>query len=309
MRMESSEAIPFSPESVRSQDLETLTEINLDDLVLSFGWEDKPILARSLRRIFTGPARKFAQVMLEFDDGVGVLGLAEAARLMLRKYVRDVRIFSAPLPAGPFLALSNHPGMADTLALFSSLDRPDLKVIAVDRPFLKSLNNTSQRLFYVTDDPGARMTLVRQVSGHLRSGGAALTFPAGDIEPDPNVYPGAINALREWTDSVGIFVRMAPETAILPVLVRGVIWEKTARHSLVRLKKTREEREKLAAAFQLLFHIILNAKPIDITVQVGKPITVAELGSKDTGVIHQAVLAEMKRLIENPPTGEGISVL
>jgi len=309
MRMESSEAIPLSPESVRSHDLEMLTEINLDDLVLSFGWEDKPLLARALRRIFTGPARKFAQVMLEFDDGVGVLGLVEAARLMLRKYVRDVRIFSAPLPAGPFLALSNHPGMADTLALFSSLNRPDLKVIAVDRPFLKSLNNTSQRLFYVTDDPGARMTLVRQVSGHLRSGGAALTFPAGDIEPDPNVYPGAVNALREWTDSVGIFVRMAPETAILPVLVRGVIWEKTARHSIVRLKKTREEREKLAAAFQLLFHIILNAKPIDITVQVGKPITVAELGSKDKVVIHQAVLTEMKRLIENPPTGEGISVL
>ncbi len=309
MRMESSEAIPLSPESVRSHDLEMLTEINLDDLVLSFGWEDKPLLARALRRIFTGPARKFAQVMLEFDDGVGVLGLVEAARLMLRKYVRDVRIFSAPLPAGPFLALSNHPGMADTLALFSSLNRPDLKVIAVDRPFLKSLNNTSQRLFYVTDDPGARMTLVRQVSGHLRSGGAALTFPAGDIEPDPNVYPGAVNALREWTDSVGIFVRMAPETAILPVLVRGVIWEKTARHSIVRLKKTREEREELAAAFQLLFHIILNAKPIDITVQVGKPITVAELGSKDKVVIHQAVLTEMKRLIENPPTGEGISVL
>lgn len=289
--------------------LATLTEINLDDLVSSFGWENSPTLARMLRAGFTGSAHKFAEVMLDFDDAVGEHGLAEAARQMLRKYVRTVRLYSTPLPAGPFLALSNHPGMVDTLALFSALNRSDLKIIAVDRPFLKALPNTSERLFYVTDDQSARMALVRQVSGHLRSGGAALTFPGGEIEPDPNVYPGALDALRGWTDSVGVFVRMAPETAILPVLVRGVIWEKTAKHPLVRLKKTREEREKLAAAFQLLAQVVWNKKPLDVTVQVGKPITVAELGSKDTGVIHQAVLAEMKRLIENPPEGLGESAL
>jgi len=199
--------------------------------------------------------------------------------------------------------------MVDTLALFSALNRPDLKIIAMDRPFLKALPNISQRLFYVTDDPTARMALVRRVSGHLRSGGAALTFPAGKIEPDANVYPGAVAALQGWTDSVGVFARMAPETAILPVLVRGVIWEKTARHPLTRLKKTREEKEKLAAAFQLLAHVVWNRKPLVVTVQIGNPITVAELGSKDTGVIHRAVLAEMRHLIENPLEGEGVSVL
>lgn len=289
--------------------LAALTEINLDDLVSSFGWEDYPLLPHALRRIFAGSARKFARQMLDFDEAVGRVGLVNAARFAQRRYVHSVRVFSAPLPAGPFLALSNHPGMVDTLALFSALNRPDLKIIAVDRPFLKALPDTSERLFYVTDDPSARIALVRQVSEHLRSGGAALTFPAGEIEPDANVYPGAIEALDSWTDSVGVFVRMAPETAILPVLVRGVIWEKTARHSLTRLKKTREEKEKLAAAFQLLAHVVWNKKPLDVTVQIGKPITVAALGSKDTQVIHQAVLAEMKRLIENPPEGEGVSVL
>lgn len=289
--------------------LAALTEINLDDLVAAFGWQDRPRLARALRTMFAGPARKFARQMLDFDDVVGRMGLVEAARQTQRRYVRSLRIFSDPLPAGPFLALSNHPGAVDTLALFSALNRPDLKIIAVDRPFLKALFNVSQRLYYVTDDPGARMALVRQVSGHLRSGGAALTFPAGEIEPDPNVYPGALKSLSNWTDSVGVFLRMAPETAILPVLVRGVIWEKTAGHPLTRLKKTRDEREKLAAAFQLLAHVVLGRKPLDVTVQVGRPITIAGLGSKDTSVIHQAVLAEMKRLIEYPPTGEGLSVL
>lgn len=307
--MESSNALPFSTKSGHPHNLKGLTRINLDDLVSSFGWEKRPLLSWMLRLLFMGPARKFARQMLDFDDAVGGIGLVYAARQTQRRYVRSLRVFSPPLPAGPFLALSNHPGMVDTLALFSALDRSDLKIIAVDRPFLKALTNTSQHLFYVTDDPADRMTLIRQVSGHLRSGGAVLTFPAGEIEPDPNVYPGAIESLDDWTDSVGIFARMVPDTAILPVLVHGVIWEKTARHSLTRLKKGREEREKLAAALQLLAQVVWNMKPLDVTVQIGRPITIADLGSKDTKVIHQAVLAEMKRLIENPLEGFGESAI
>lgn len=289
--------------------LSSLTEINLDDLVISFGWENYRRLARGLRAVFRGVARKFAGQMLDFDDAVGQVGLPSAGRQALRRYVRSARLYSAPLPAGPFLALSNHPGTVDTLALFSALNRADLRIIAVDRTFLKSLPNVSERLFYVTDDAGARMSLVRQVSAHLRSGGAALTFPGGEIEPDPNVYPGAIEALQSWTDSVGVFLRMAPETPILPVLVRGVLWEKTANHPLSYVKKNRDERETLAAAFQFLIQVLFNRKPLDVTVQIGKPITVAELGSKETQIIHQAVLAEMQRLIENPPEGEGVSIL
>ena len=307
--MNSSKSFPLSSQPDRHHNLDLLTEVNLDDLVSAFGWEGNPILSRMLRTVFTGSARKFAEVMLEFDDGVGERGFADAARQMLRKYTQDVRIFSDPLPAGPFLALSNHPGMVDTLALFSALNRLDLKIIAVDRPFLKALPNTSEKLFYVTDDQSSRIALVRQVSGHLRSGGTVLTFPGGEIEPDPNVYPGAVEALQNWTDSVGVFLRMAPETPILPVLVRGVLWEKTANHPLSYVKKTREERETLAAAFQFLIQILFNRKPLDVTVQIGKAITVAELGSKETQVIHQAVLTEMQRLIENPPEGEGVSIL
>lgn len=307
--MESSNSTPLLLETFRSYRLNALTAINLDDLVSSFGLENRPKLAWILRLLFAAPARKFAGQMLDFDDAVRRVGLVEAARQTQRRYVRRMRLFSDPLPAGPFLALSNHPGMADTLALFSALNRLDLKIIAVERPFLRALTNISDRLYYVNDDPSKRMSLLRQVSAHLRSGGAALTFPAGEIEPDPNVYPGSVKALQTWTDSVGFFIRIAPETAILPVLVRGVVWEKTARHPLTRLRKTREGREKLAAAVQLLAHIVLNKRPLDVTVQIGKPVTVAELGSRATRDLHQAVLAQMKRLIENPPEGEGEDIL
>ena len=290
--------------------LDLLTQINLDDLVSSFGWEDRPFFARIVRRLFVKLAQAFAQQMLDFDVAIQTLGLAGAARLTERCYVRDVRAVGLDrVPVGPFLALSNHPGITDTLALFCSLNRPDLKVIALDRPFLMALPNMSKQLFFVKDDPASRMTLVRQVSGYLRNGGSALTFPAGEIEPDPDVYPGAVESLQGWTDSVGVFIRMAPETVVLPILVRSVIWDKAAKHLLLRIKKTRDEREKLAASLQLLGMIMWNAKPVTVTVQIGNPITVKELGTTETRVIHQAVLNEMKRLIENPTKDGGVSVL
>jgi len=293
-----------------SNNLELLTQINLDDLVTSFGWQDRPLLAHILRKIFLKPARTFASYVIEYDEAVERLGLVDASRLITKRFVKDVRVFGLDhVPDSAFLALSNHPGMTDTVSLFCALNIPQLKIIALDRPFLAALPNTSKQLFLVKDDPASRMALVRQVSGHLRSGGAALTFPAGEIEPDPNVYPGAKESLQAWTDSVGVFIRMAPETAILPILVRGVIWGKSARHFILGIKKTREEKEKLAAALQLLAMIVFNAKPVSVTVQIGKPITVNGLGTNDTKIIHEAVLAEMKCLIENPPAGKGVSVL
>ena len=197
--------------------------------------------------------------------------------------------------------------MSDTLSLFVALKRPDLKVIAFKRPFLNALPNLSRQLLYLTDDPVSRISLIRQMSTHLRNGGAALTFPAGQIEPDPDVHDGALDSLGSWTDSAGLFLRMAPETAILPVLVRGVVWKKTAFHPLTYLKSTRRDREKLAGALQLLAYAMWKVKPVTVTVQIGKPIYAKTLGTTETQVIHQAVLAEMIQMITNPIEGQSES--
>lgn len=293
-----------------TSNFELLTQINLDDLVTSFGWQSRPLASSVLKKIFLKPAQTFAKIMVDYDSTVGERGLVEASRLTQDHFVRDVRVFGLDrVPDSAFLALSNHPGMSDTLSLFCALNRPDLKIIALDRPFLNALPNISRQLFYVKDDAASRMSLVRQVTTHLRSGGAALTFPAGHIEPDPEVYDGAVDSLKAWTDSAGVFIRMAPETAILPVFVRGVMLKKAARHWLLTIKRSREEKEKLAAALQLLAHLAFRQRDVRVKVQIGQPITAGQLGSTDPQVIHQAVLAEVKQLIENPPTGEGISAL
>lgn len=290
--------------------LDALTKINLDDLVNAFGWQNLPFLRQLARRLFFKPAQTFARQMLQFDSDIGARGLAEAACLAERYYVRAVHVVNAHLlPNGPFLALSNHPGVTDTLAVFAALGRAELKVIALNRPFLLSLPNLSKHLFYVTDDPNERVTLVRQVSKHLRSGGSALTFPAGHNEPDPDIYPGAVESLKSWTDSVGVFIRLAPETAVVPICVRGVSWERTAHHPLTRLRRTQDDRQLLASAMQLLSNVMFNDRSVTVRVQIGKPITGRELGTTDTQVIHQAVLAEMKKMIEAPLEGEELSIL
>jgi len=292
--------------------LDTLTQINLDDLVSSFGWEKYPTLASLLQKAFTAPARKFARQVVDFDNAVGETNLAEASRKIMRKlYVYDVRAYGLEhIPHNePALFLSNHPGMADTISLFAAINRADLKIIALHRPFLESLENTTKQLFFIDDDPSKRINAIRQVSSHLREGGSVLTFPAGEIEPDPDVYPGALDSLNTWTDSAGVFLRFAPQTKIVPVLVSGVIWEKTARHWIPRLKKSRLEREKLAAALQLLALITRDARPNTVHVRFAKPITLNEVGSTDAQAIHQVVIERIGGLIENQPNGQGDSAL
>jgi 1-acyl-sn-glycerol-3-phosphate acyltransferase len=293
-----------------SNALESLTQINLDDLVNAFGWQDSPLLSRLVRRVFLRPARDFAGQMLDFDHAIGTRGLAEAACLSERLYVRDVRVFGADsLPSGPCLFLANHPGMTDTLALFAALARPDLRVIALNRPFLLSLPNLSQQLYYVTDSTQERVSLVRRVHRHLRSGGSVLTFPAGHTEPDPDTYPGALTSLQSWMDSVGVFVRLAPEIAVVPVCVRGVSWDWAAHHPLTRLRRTVDDQQLLASAMQLLSNVVLHTRPVTVRIQIGDPIYARDLGSTDTAVIHRAVLGSMMSMIEHAPIDGGESAL
>jgi len=280
---------------------ELLTERNLDDLVSSFGWQTLPLPARILRRVFRSPAAKFARMMLAFDDAVGKSTLAEGAAHILKDFAQglDVVGFDNIPKSGPALFLSNHPGMVDTLALFNAINRPDLRIIALDRPFLQSLPNIASHLFFVSENPGERLRVVRQAASHLRAGGALLTFPAGQIEPDPAVYPGALQSLSDWTESAGIFLRFAPDARIVPVLVSGVLWDRAVKFPLTKLKATREEREKMGAALQLLAHIILNARPLRIRTRFARPITLEEIGSSDMATAHKKIIERMRDLLQD----------
>jgi len=96
------------------------------------------------------------------------------------------------------------------------------------------------------------MSGMRAIAAHLRRGGAALIYPAGRIEPDPLVMPDAIDALANWSESVTLFARLAPETLVLPVAVGGTISAAALRNPIPRLYRKRRDREWAAATLQVL---------------------------------------------------------
>ncbi|MBP1768600.1 MAG: hypothetical protein H6P98_2715, partial [Candidatus Aminicenantes bacterium] len=85
----------------------------------------------------------------------------------------------------------------------------------------------------------------------LRAGGCLLVFAHGDVEPDPEVSPGAAESIQQWSRSVEIMLRRAPDARLQVAIVSGVLAPKFVRSPLVRIRKSPARRQKLAEVLQL----------------------------------------------------------
>lgn len=228
------------------------------------GWLSRPLLPL---------ARSFAADILAMDAAIGRDGLAAGAEVLLPRYAGRVTIHDGDrVPAsGPLVVTANHPGTVDTLALWRLLAvRDDVRIIALDRPFLRAVPHLAGHLLPVAETSGNRTALVRRAADHLRAGGTLLTFPAGTIEPDPALRPAdAVAALAGWGRSTELFASLAPGTVVLPVAVSGVISRRMLGHPLARLRRSLSARELAAATLQVA------ARDTSITpvVRVGEPVT------------------------------------
>lgn len=274
--------------------IDTLTEINIVDLLDSIGllrFQGTP-----LRRLFRPAARRFARTANEFDNRVGDHGLAQGSAWLMSQMTAGVRTMGLEhIPAkGPVFILANHPGMTDTVALFTSLaSRPDLRVIALDRPFLRALPHVARQLIFLPDEEAGRMAVVRAGAKHLKEGGALLTFPAGEIEPDPATFgpQRAVGSLQSWSSSYALFARLAPQTQFVPALVSHVISPAAQRHPLTLLRRTAQQKEKLAAALQVA---LPRYRDLVARVTFGTPLK-AEHG--DAKALGACVTEQMRQLI------------
>ena len=286
---------------LRARHIEELTRLSADDILNAFGLGSVRRGRRAWRALCRPAARRLAHDVARYDEEVGVGGLGAGARLVLPRYVQQVEVAGQdgiPL-TGPLLIAANHPGLTDTVALFASLPRPDLRILAAERPFLRALPNTCQRLIFAPEEPRQRLTALRAIIAHFRSGGAVLTFPGGAIEPDPAVLPGAVTALGQWSESVGALVRLAPEIQVVPAVVSGVLSERAQRHPFTRLRRHQRDREWLGAILQLL---VPTYHQVRVRVAYGPPMAAAELLGHDRAAtrITARVAAEARRLIEAP---------
>lgn len=283
--------------------LDDLIAINTQDFLDAWGLNQLPIGKRLLRWLARPSATTFARQLLAYDQAVGEGALQKGGLFLTRQYAGGLQVAGREhIPAtGPILILSNHPGLTDTVALFTAIARPDLRVIALDRPFLRSLPNTASHLYLLPDDAPGRMSITRSVSNYLRKGGAVLTFPGGEIEPDPLVLPGAVESLATWSESVGLFARLVPQTKIIPAIISGVLSPAAQRHPLVQLRRDRKKREFLGATFQILW------KPYRtniVKVAFAPPLLASDLIAADPSpaYVTAQVTASARKLIEQPST-------
>ena len=271
----------ISQGSTRNQgQVEALTDINVQDMLDNFGLGRLRRGRRLVEHVLRLPARILARQVARLDQRVGEIGLQAASQELLLTYVRRLDVIGAgnvPATGGALLA-TNHPGMSDSIASFASISRRDVFIVSNDRPFLRALTNICNHILFTSDQPGERAQVVRQVARRLREGHVVILNPAGQIEPDPAVMPGAIEALREWSNSLGLFVRLAPEAVVVPMVVSGAIYGPTQSNPLTRVRRSQRDRERVAATIQAFLSSIgyLKSRQI-VRVQFDAPLPAADL--------------------------------
>jgi hypothetical protein len=239
-------------------EIATLRRYIIDEIFIAMGAPANGWARRLLGPLFWLPAQKFASLAAQFDHSVQQCGLQSAVRQVLPRFVDGLEVCGAqniPLE-GPLLVVSNHPGAYDLGVIAANLPREDLEILVSGVPFVRRLPATSRHLIYVTAGPHQRISAVRASIQHLQDGGALLIYPSGRVDPDPEVLPGAHDALEHWSRSLELMIRKAPETQVLVTIVSGVLSPASLRNPLVRLPKEVWRQHKLAEFFQVMQQLL-----------------------------------------------------
>jgi 1-acyl-sn-glycerol-3-phosphate acyltransferase len=285
------------------------------DLATLSGVEKSPVGRWLLNAALGSQLRQFADNMAAFNVDLVNRGLAEASQALCARY--GGRVVAEGLDhipaAGPLLLVSNHPGMFDTLAIYATLPRTDIRALARPQPLLGLLSSLAPNLLMLPDEGAGRAGGLRQILHMLRAGGALLIYPAGHLEPEP-VLVGhhGLNGvsphepLGAWSSGVGTLVKLAARQGVplqvVPTSLAGVLSTSTWRWfgPLLKLRRTLRGREDLTAVLQVAFP---GLGPTTIRVRYGPPLEAAALADNDADVeaitarLRSAVRAELTQAI------------
>jgi hypothetical protein len=184
-----------------------LARLSAREMVSALGAGRAPALLRwGLELPFEAASRRLARTLAELDGSLEHLGLPDATGAALESFGVGLRVSGAPPTTGPCLVLANHPGAYDALALMTALGRRDLAILAADRTFLRALGRLSRHFVFVADGVASRAGALKRALSTLKSGGAVLHFPAGQIEPDAAFEPAQERWLGPWQAGVSTLV-------------------------------------------------------------------------------------------------------
>lgn len=271
----------------------------IDEVCYALGVGRSGVMRRLLGPLFRHPAARFGRIAARADSEVGRSGLSGGARRILPDLNMTVSARrEALIPTdGPLLVVSNHPGALDSVAILSCIPRKDISVLLSDVPFTRTFSAARRHFIYVPQGTRGRGATLRASIDHLKNGGALLVFAHGDVEPDPEVSPGASEAIQDWSRSIEIMLREAPECRLQVAIVSGVLMRRFLSSPIVRIRRTPARRQKLAEVLQLSRQMVFpRSVRTDAHISFAKPVTGMDLAR---GELMPAVIKIARELLED----------
>ncbi|MGB7297642.1 MAG: hypothetical protein WBC70_18855 [Candidatus Aminicenantales bacterium] len=271
----------------------------IDEVCYALGVGRSGVMRQLLGPLFRRPAARFGRISARADEEVDRSGLSGGARRILPDLNMTVRSRGAEfVPAdGALLVVSNHPGALDSIAILSSIPRMDISVLLSDVSFTRAFSAARRHFIYVPPGTAGRGATLRASIDHLKNGGALMIFAHGDVEPDPEVSPGAPEAIQDWSRSIEIMLRKVPECRLQVAIASGVLMRRFLRSPIVRIRKTPARRQKLAEVLQLCRQAISpRSVRTDVHISFAKPVSGVDLAGQ---ALMPAVIKIARELLED----------
>jgi hypothetical protein len=241
------------------------------------------------------PVRYFANFFVDFDLVTAEKGFPSAGRWLCSRFVSDIQVRGTEnIPeTGPIMFVSNHPGAYDSFCILATSNRLDLNAIISDIRFCMELPHVGPHLIYTNADVEVRMIAIRDAIKRLQNNQAFLIFPTGLIDPDPSFMDNVFEELQNWSNSIELFLRRAPETQLVITSVSHILQKKWMHNIFLKTQHTVMTKRRMAEFIQVLnqFFIPWSIKSLP-RITYGKPVSYAELqampGTVQENIIHLA---------------------
>ena len=282
-------------------DIKSLSDTLIGEIFFALGLSKHGFAARTFGWPFRRACDRLSTIGVTADRMIASDGFPAAAAWMMSHWVSRVTTRGAEtIPSeGPLLIIANHCGAYDFLVIPSQLCRADISIISSDIPFLKHLPNASKHLIFLTDVVQDRMMAARGALHYLQSSGSLLLFGTGLIDPDPAVYAGAERSIEDWSPSIDLFLRQAPETQVVVAICSGIVSSRWAHHPMTHLRRIDWQKRRLAEFGQVLQQLFLPGKLfVTPRVSFAPPVSLEEL-HRESGEerVLPAVIARGKALL------------
>jgi hypothetical protein len=291
---------------IPTPNVDVITEVLFNQLLNVMGMKRPNLFSKILFSILSKPAKRMSAMLVELDRNIAEKGFNQAMIQFKDNFVTSVDLRGAEnVPEqGPLLLICNHPAAYDVIIVAACIHRDDLKALASDIDLIQKLPNIANHIIPVPYQISSRLQTVRASINHLKSGGALLIFPRGDVEPDPTISPGAEQSLNGWSPSLELFLRKVPQSISTVAIASGILSKRWFKNPLIRLWKKYEQRQKVAEIFQIAAQLITGKMPKSTpTVNFSAPLSIDQLGGEAApeGTLLAAIVEQARALLADHP--------